>query len=64
MSVETDKDNWDGVERRSGDDRRQNERRDGERNVDSGVLTTRTAQRRQELRRNGDLDEIERKDTQ
>ncbi|HVG21947.1 MAG TPA: hypothetical protein VNI02_23130 [Blastocatellia bacterium] len=38
-------------ERRSGTDRRKAERRDQERNVETGALSTRTGERRQKTRR-------------
>jgi hypothetical protein len=38
-------------ERRSGEDRRKVERRDPERNSESGALSTRTGERRQKTRR-------------
>jgi hypothetical protein len=45
---------WDGKERRSGTDRRKTDRRDPERNTGAGVLTTRSAERRQKDRRKGE----------
>jgi hypothetical protein len=44
----------DGKERRSGDDRRQKDRRSPERSPTSGVLTTREGERRQMPRRKED----------
>jgi hypothetical protein len=40
-----------GKERRSGANRRKGERRNPERNIESGVLTTRTGERRKKDRR-------------
>ena len=46
--------NWNGKERRTGRDRRQNDRRDPEQQPDSGVLSTRKGERRQAPRRKAD----------
>jgi hypothetical protein len=43
-----------GKERRSGVDRRKVERRDPKRNSETGTLSTRTGERRQETRRKND----------
>ncbi|MBI3653033.1 MAG: hypothetical protein HY231_18560 [Acidobacteria bacterium] len=45
------------VEKRSGSDRRQSERRDTAREKEKGVLTTRTTERRQDGRRKADRKE-------
>ena len=45
---------WEGKERRSGNDRRQTDRRSPERRPDSGVLSTREGERRQSPRRKAD----------
>jgi hypothetical protein len=53
---------WDGKERRSGDDRRQTNRRSPERRED-GVLTTREGERRRSPRRETDRENLDPEET-
>ena len=53
---------WDGKERRSGDDRRQTDRRSPERRED-GVLSTREGERRQVPRRKKDRENLDSEET-